>query len=174
VIDRCDPQGHFVHRWVPELAHIAPDQLGEPPPVKGYPSQILNYAEARTRRQKQIDEQRYEVIHSPNVVSLITRLPKDVTPFGADLVPSDVTWAQQPIEDLFPTCLDLDGLDKQQVKQIRTWFVAQGSWLSNPKRQQFAKKQNRKQRQPQIGNDQMDKDQMDIGQTDNGQLSLLM
>lgn len=145
-IDRCDPQGKFVYRWVPELAHLKPEQLGEPPKLKGYPAQILNYSKARARREKQIDDQRYEIIHSPNVVSLITRMPKDVTPFGADLFPSDVSWAQRPIKALFPIALDLDNLDKQQVKQLRTWFVAHGSWLSNPNRQQFAKKQNRRKR----------------------------
>jgi deoxyribodipyrimidine photo-lyase len=158
-IDRCDPQGQFVHRWLPELAHLKPAQLGEPPKVKGYPAPILDYAAARARREKRIDDQRYEIIHSPNVVSLITRMPRDVTPFGADLVPSDVSWAQQPIESLFPFAIDLDSLDKVQVKQLRTWFVAHGSWLSNPKRQQFAKQQNRKKRKP---------------EPDNGQLSLLV
>ena len=147
-IDRCDPQGKFVHRWVPELAHLKPEQLGEPPKTKDYPAQILSYSAARARREKRIDDQRYEIIHSPNVVSLITRMPEDVTPFGADLFPSDVSWAQQPIAAIFPFALDLDSLDRQQVKQMRTWFVAHGSWLSNPKRQPFAKKQNRKKRKP--------------------------
>lgn len=158
-IDRCDPQGKFVHRWLPELAHLKPQQLGAPPPTKGYPAPILDYSTARARREKRIDDQRYEIIHSPNVVSLITRMPEDVTPFGADWVPSDVSWAQQPIESLFPFAIDLDSLDRVQAKQLRTWFVAHGGWLSNPKRQQFAKKQNRKKRKP---------------EPDNGQLSLLV
>ena len=76
------------------------------------------------------------------LVDLINRLPEDVTPFGADLFPSDVTWAKQPVADLFPTALDLDNLDKSQVKQLRTWFVVSGSWLNNQRRQHFAKKQN--------------------------------
>jgi deoxyribodipyrimidine photo-lyase len=158
-IDRCDPQGKFVHRWLPELVHLKPQQLGAPPPIKGYPAPILDYSTARARREKRIDDQRYEIIHSPNVVSLITRMPEDVTPFGADWVPSDVSWAQQPIESLFPFAIDLDSLDRVQAKQLRTWFVAHGGWLSNPKRQQFAKQQNRKKRKP---------------EPDNGQLSLLV
>ncbi|MGB7251296.1 MAG: FAD-binding domain-containing protein [Phormidesmis sp.] len=158
-IDRCDPQGTFVHRWVPELAHLKPEQLGTPPKVKGYPDPILDYGEARNRRAQLIDEQRHEIIHSPNVLSLITPMPDDVTPFGAELVDSDVSWAQQPIEGLFPAALDLSNLDKSQAKCLRTWFVTHGGWLSNNKRQQSAKKQARKQRQV---------------EPDNGQLSLLV
>ncbi|MGB7085128.1 MAG: FAD-binding domain-containing protein [Phormidesmis sp.] len=158
-IDRCDPQGTFVHRWVPELAHLKPEQLGTPPKVKGYPDPILDYGEARNRRAQLIDEQRHEIIHSPNVLSLITPMPDDVTPFGAELVDSDVSWAQQPIEGLFPAALDLSSLDKSQAKCLRTWFVTHGGWLSNNKRQQSAKKQARKQRQV---------------EPDNGQLSLLV
>ena len=157
-IDRCDPKGEFVHRWLPELAHLSPDQLGSPPPTKGYPAPILNYKEARNRRAQLIDEQRHDIIHSPHVVDWVHRMPKDATPFGADLVPSDVSWAKQPIEALFPLALDLDGLDKAQVKQLRTWFVVSGSWLTQQRRAQFAKKQNLKQRKAE--------------QTD-GQLSLL-
>ncbi len=146
-IDRCDPQGKFIHHWLPELAHLKPEQLGSPPTVKGYPSPILNYLEARNRRARLIDEQRHDIIHSPNVVDLVTRMPADVTPFGADLFPSDVSWAQRPTADLFPLALDLDSLGKQQIKQLRTWFIVSGGWQRNPKREQFAKKQNLKQRQ---------------------------
>ena len=158
-IDRCDPKGSFIHKWLPELAHLSPERLGTPPPTKGYPRPILNYREARNRRAQLIDEQRHEIIHSPNVVNLIHPLPEDVTPFGANLFPSDVSWAKQPIEALFPHALDLANLDKAQVKQLRTWFVVSGSWLTNQRRQHFAKKQNLKQRKAE--------------QTD-GQLSLLV
>ncbi len=157
-IDRCDPQGEFVYRWLPELAHLKPNQLGSPPVVQGYPAPILNYSEARARRAQRIDDQRFEIIHSPNILSLITRLPKDVTPFGADLFHSDVSWAQQPVESLFPLALDLDSLDKRQAQQLRTWFVAHGSWLIRSNRQPFTKQQNRKKR---------------TAESDNGQLSLL-
>ncbi|MEO1620854.1 MAG: FAD-binding domain-containing protein [Cyanobacteria bacterium J06632_3] len=157
-IDRCDPQGKFVHHWLPELRHLKPEQLGNPPKVKGYPTPILDYAEARARRAARIDELRFDIIHTPNLLPLITRLPKDVTPFGADLFPSDVAWAQQPIEGLFPEALDLDSLERPELQMLRTWFIAHGSWLENPKRQQFAKQKNRQKRKP---------------KQDNGQLSLL-
>ena len=154
-IDRCDPEGKFVHRWLPELAHLSPDQLGTPPKVKGYPTPNLNYEEARTRRARRIDDLRHDIIHAPNIGSLLTRLPKDVTPFGADLFPSDVTWAQQPIDSLHPTALDLDSLEKPEFQLLRTWFVAHGSWLENPKRQQIAKQRNRQKRKAEQNNGQL-------------------
>ncbi len=42
-VDRCDPEGTFIKRWVPELAHLPPECLGCPPSIKGYPAPILNY-----------------------------------------------------------------------------------------------------------------------------------
>jgi len=158
-IDRCDPDGKFVHKWVPELAHLSPEQLGAPPKVSGYPAPILDYAQARNRRAAIIDDIRHELIHAPNITPFLTRLPQDVTPFGAALVPSDVSWAQQSIEALYPTAIDLDALDNHQAKLLRTWFVAHGDWLMSPGRRQFAKKQNLKKRKV---------------ETNSGQLSLLV
>ncbi|MGB3292204.1 MAG: FAD-binding domain-containing protein [Phormidesmis sp.] len=157
-IDRCDPKGEFVHRWVPELAHLKPEQLGTPPAVKGYPTPILNYTEARARRVVRIQSQRQEVIHAPNVVPWITRLPEDVTPFGADLFLSDVSWAQQPVEALFPYALDLDSLDRRQATILRSWLVVHGNWVREPNRQ-TARKHNRARRQL---------------EADSGQLNLLV
>ncbi|MEL7228248.1 MAG: deoxyribodipyrimidine photo-lyase, partial [Cyanobacteria bacterium J06576_12] len=151
-------EGKFVHRWLPELAHLDPTQLGTPPKVKGYPAPILSYEESRTRRARRIDDLRHDIIHAPNIKPLLTRLPKDVTPFGADLFLSDVTWAQKPIDDLYPTALDLDSLEKPEFQRLRTWFVAHGSWLENPKRQQVARQKNRQKRK---------------AKQDTGQLSLL-
>ena len=157
-IDRCDPQGNFVHRWVPELAHLKPEQLGVPPKTKGYPTPILNYAEARARRADRLQNLRHDVIHAPNVLPLVTRMPKDVTPFGADLFPSDVSWANADVDELYPTALNLDDMDSYQSKQLRTWFVVSGRWIENAKRKQFAKRKNLEKRKVQV---------------DDGQLSLL-
>ncbi len=157
-IDRCDPQGEFVYRWLPELRHLKPEQLGTPPRVEGYPAPILDYAEARDRRTKRIDDLRHSIIHATDIKPLLTRMPRDITPFGADLFPSDTSWTQKPTDDLYPAALDLDSLDKQQSKILRTWFVTHGSWLENPKRQQVARQKNRQKRK---------------AEQDNGQLSLL-
>ena len=145
-IDRCDPDGQFVHHWLPELRHLGPEQLGKPPSTKGYPAPILNYEKARDRRAKYIDELRHDIIHAPNIDPFLNRLPKDLTPFGADLVDSDVSWAKQPIEALFPTALDLDSLEPPQFKLLRTWFITHGSWLENPRRQQSTRTKNRQKR----------------------------
>ena len=158
-IDRCDPQGHFIHRWVPELAHLEPEQLGIPPKTKGYPAPILNYAEARARRASKLQDLRHDVIHAPNVLPLVTRMPENATPFGTDLFPSETSWANSPIADLYPTALDLDALDNYQAKQLRTWFVVSGRWLKNKRKPQFAKRKNLEKRKSEL---------------DNGQLSLLV
>lgn len=158
-IDRCDPKGKFVHRWLPELTHIKPEQLGVPPKTKGYPAPILDYARARARRAERLQDLRHDVIHAPNVLPLVTRLPEDVTPFGADLFPSETSWAKQPVKQLYPTALNLDDLDNYQAKQLRTWFVVSGSWTNQSRRQQFAKRKNLEKRQAEM---------------DSGQLSLLV
>ena len=157
-IDRCDPQGKFVHRWVPELAHLTPEQLGTPPKTKGYPAPILNYGEARARRAGRLQDLRHDVIHAPNVLPLVTRMPEDVTPFGADLFASEISWAREEMAGLYPTALDLDALDTYQAKQLRTWLVVSGRWVENSKRQQFAKRKNLEKRKAEV---------------DDGQLSLL-
>lgn len=126
-VDRCDPQGRFIKRWLPELAHLPPDHLGSPPPVKGYPDPILSYKEARQRRVLQLDDQRQQFRKMQNVIPFLARLPQDLTPFGADQVPCDVTWAQalDPIKTpLCPAALDLEALDAKQARILRSWFVA--------------------------------------------------
>ncbi|MGB5913593.1 MAG: FAD-binding domain-containing protein [Phormidesmis sp.] len=157
-IDRCDPNGEFVYRWVPELRHLSADQLGLPPTVKGYPNPILNYEQARTRRAQRMDELRHDIIHTPNLGPLLTRLPEDVTPFGADLFPSDVRWAKSPVKSMFPVALELDSLEQSHFKLLRTWFVTHSNWPDSPKRQQATRKKNQQKRK---------------AKQDNGQLSLL-
>ncbi len=122
-VDRCDPEGLFIKRWVPELAHLPPEQLGAPPPTKGYPQPVLNYRQMRSRRVKQLERQRGKFLHSDNVVPYLGRMPQDVTPFGADSYASEVGWATKAI-NLFPTALDLERLDAEQCRDLRTWFVA--------------------------------------------------
>lgn len=123
-IDRCDPQGDFIKRWLPELAHLAPEQLGAPPPTSGYPVPILNYREARRRRVSQLELQRKSFLNQSNVLPFLAELPLDLTPFGSDRGSFETTWATQPVQELFPPALDLSDLGVEAAELLRTWFVA--------------------------------------------------
>lgn len=123
-VDRCDPDGAFIKHWLPELAHLAPAQLGSPPPVKGYPTPILAYREARQRRVAQLEQQRERFLKRENVVPYLAALPDDLTPFGSDRYPSDLTWIKTPPELLFPASLNLTELDEPQAIALRSWLVA--------------------------------------------------
>lgn len=123
-VDRCDPDGAFIKKWVPEVAHLPPEQLGRPPRLKDYPPPILDYRKARQRRVEQLENQRGRFLNASNIVPYVARLPEDLTPFGGDRHPSEIRWAQQPNLELFPPPLDLDALDATQATALRTWFVA--------------------------------------------------
>ncbi|NEQ33217.1 MAG: deoxyribodipyrimidine photo-lyase [Leptolyngbya sp. SIO4C5] len=123
-VDRCDPDGAFIKRWLPELAHLPPEQLGSPPALNGYPRPILNYQQARQYRIQQLEQQRYPFLNTPNIVPFLARLPEDLTPFGSDRYAADLTWLQPPVAALFPAALDLERLSPAQAQMLRTWFVA--------------------------------------------------
>lgn len=123
-IDRCDPEGAFIQRWLPELSHLRPDQLGSPPPTPGYPTPILDYPQARRQRVQQLEPQRQTFLGQQNVVPHLALLPKSMLPFGSDRVPSDTAWTTQLDSELFPSALDLEGLDFAQAEVLRSWFVS--------------------------------------------------
>ncbi|RZM79389.1 FAD-binding domain-containing protein [Leptolyngbya iicbica] len=123
-VDRCDPDGAFIKHWVPELAHLDSAQLGSPPPMKTYPTPILDYKQARQKRVEQLEKQRGRFLQCGNVVPYLADLPTDLTPFGSDRFAGEIDWAQSPTERLFPAALDLTALDDRQAIALRTWFVA--------------------------------------------------
>lgn len=131
-IDRCDPEGRFIKRWLPELAHLPAAALGLPPRVKGYPSPILHYKTARHDRVQQLQHQRQALLHSDNILLHLARLPESFLPFGHDRFESEIAWAQQDDRALFPTPLELDDLTIEQAQILRTWFVSRVA-VSHPR-----------------------------------------
>jgi deoxyribodipyrimidine photo-lyase len=123
-VDRCDPEGEFIKRWVPELADVPPQCLGSPPTLAGYPAPILNYKTARQRRVKQLEAQRRPFLNASNLRPFLATLPDDLTPFGTEIHGGDVAWAAAPTATLFPPPLALEALGLEEAQALRTWFVA--------------------------------------------------
>lgn len=125
-IERFDPEGQFIKQWVPELQHLPVEQLGLPLFAKDYPLPIVQYQQARARRVQHLQQQRQVLFEQENLVPYLTRLPQDLTPFGADRYASEVGWATLAAADLFPAALDLDSLELEQAKVLRSWFTSGG------------------------------------------------
>ena len=115
-VDRCDPQGLFIRRWLPELADLTNDQLGSPPPMAEYPRPLLDYHQARQLRLETLERQRRR--WRPDGYSA---LPADLSPFGGGLSPAP-TWCAQPSPALEPIALPLAELEPPQRQQLRSWF----------------------------------------------------
>lgn len=122
-VDRCDPDGHFIKHWVPELAHLPAAALGLPPRVKGYPAPILDYKAARHQRVQHLHRQRQAFLQQEYLLPHLARLPESYLPFGSDRFTSEVAWVQNDDRALFPPPLDIDALTIEQARQLRTWFV---------------------------------------------------
>lgn len=144
-VDRFDPQGQFIKRWVPELRHLRPDQLGSPPATKGYPAPILDYKQARAQRVEQLGRQR-QMFTQPqaDIVPYLAPLPASFVPFGSDRVSCDVSWATgdnsfaSAERELFPAAIDLSELDAEQAAILRSWFMAPVASSSDRARLQAA------------------------------------
>jgi deoxyribodipyrimidine photo-lyase len=112
-VNRCDPQGLFIRRWLPELAGLTNDQLGCPPLMADYPRPILDYETARQRRLTTLERRRAQ-LEDPR--RELARLPGHYRPFAADL--SDAV----AMPELFPTALDPDALEPGQWDALLSWF----------------------------------------------------
>ena len=123
-VDRCDPEGQFIKRWLPELADLPPEQLGNPPRRSTYPAPILDYKAARKQRVAQLERQRQTFLHTPHLLSHLAPRPADLSPFGGDRDGGEIRWALAPTPPLFPPALDLASLDRADQAALRTWFVA--------------------------------------------------
>lgn len=116
-VDRCDPQGLFIRRWLPELAELTNDQLGAPPAMAAYPQPVLDYDSARQRRITALQRQRQRLTDPRRDMA---RLPRRYATAKADL---------------FPAALDLDALEPQQWKALLSWFTTgRGAGASGPRR----------------------------------------
>jgi deoxyribodipyrimidine photo-lyase len=122
-IDRCDPDGLFIKRWVPELQHLPAAKLGQPPKVAGYPAPILDYKQARQHRVITLERQRSRLLDTQNLIPHLAGMPESWVPFGAELGPFETGWAQD-VGALFPAALELSSLSEDQARALRTWFVA--------------------------------------------------
>jgi deoxyribodipyrimidine photo-lyase len=123
-VDRCDPQGLFIRRWLPELQGLTNDQLGAPPAMADYPAAVLSYEDARRLRLEALEQQRLQI---GDVKAAMARLPRHLHPFGyrriaeADVAWADL-WAQQPAGDLQPSAVDLERLDPSGWRALLSWF----------------------------------------------------
>ena len=119
-VNRCDPHGLFIRRWLPQLERLTNDQLGEPPAWADYPAPVLNYEQARQARLETLSSTRHGIGAIPLALA---RLPEDLTPFGSDRIAgSQVLWAQERSPELYPEAVDLDRLDQEGWMALLSWF----------------------------------------------------
>ncbi|MFZ9558648.1 MAG: FAD-binding domain-containing protein [Vulcanococcus sp.] len=119
-VNRCDPHGLFIRRWLPELSRLTNDQLGAPPPLRDYPGPVLDYGSARKHRLEALTQQRLAM---GDVRAAMAQLPEQFTPFASHLFPdAALGWSQQSNQDLYPEAVDLSQLDAEGWSALISWF----------------------------------------------------
>ncbi len=132
---RCDPQGLFIRRWLPELAGLTNDQLAEPPALADYPAPVLVYDEARRQRLRVLEQRRERerarlAGADPGdrdgrlqlQLTDLAALPLRPLPFAAHLFPAaPLQWCEAATE-LLPAAIDPAGLDGGQRLALASWF----------------------------------------------------
>ncbi|SBO42555.1 FAD-binding domain-containing protein [Cyanobium sp. NIES-981] len=116
-VDRCDPHGMFIRRWLPELAELTNDQLGMPPAMAGYPPPMLDYDTARRARLQALEARRQSWTRGG-----FSPMPADLTPFGAErFAGGETDWCRS--HSLLPVPVDIDSLDREELRALESWFV---------------------------------------------------
>lgn len=123
-IARCDPEGKFIKRWLPELSEVPIEKLGGNLQMFGYPAPMLDYKQARQKRVKQLERQRLIFRNQENVLPYLARMPEFPIPFARQDLNEGADWIGDRNPSLFPQALDLDILDAEQAANLRTWLVA--------------------------------------------------
>ena len=124
-VDRADPDGEFIRRWVPEVAHLPSAQIGEPQRVRGYPAMMLEWAGARREAVTRLGVRRAALIGASDLRGQIQALPDTLTPFAAQSGLHEYGWALQPLSGLQPAALELGSLDGAGVLALRSWLIVQ-------------------------------------------------
>ncbi|MFM9041328.1 MAG: FAD-binding domain-containing protein [Vulcanococcus sp.] len=119
-VNRCDPHGLFIRRWLPELSSLTNDQLGAPPALAHYPAAVLDYTQARKQRLETLAAKRQAM---GDIRSAMAQLPERFTPFASHRFPNaDVSWCAEAGQRLHPMAVDLSSLDSLGWSALLSWF----------------------------------------------------
>jgi len=147
-VNRCDPQGLFIRRWLPELSGLTNDQLGAPPAMADYPAPVLGYEDARRLRLEALEQQRLQI---GDVQAAMARLPRDLHPFGykriagCEVAWADL-WAAEAPAALQPSAVELERLDPTGWRALMSWFSGSSRSTGSARTSRSSRASSRKRR----------------------------